>query len=84
MVLIIQCDDRVGLVADIASVLAKAGCNIVSMREHVDSEENKFFVRTEAEGITNPGEIEMSITKVLPPDAKVRVNPEPEKNIVCI
>lgn len=27
MVIIIQCEDRVGLVADIATVLAKAGCN---------------------------------------------------------
>ena len=43
MVIIIQCEDRVGLVADIATVLAKAGSNIISMREHVDPEENKFF-----------------------------------------
>jgi formyltetrahydrofolate deformylase len=84
MVIIIQCDDRVGLVADIANVLAKSGCNIVSMREHVDSEENKFFVRIVAEGITNPGEIELSIKQVLPVNAIVRVNPVPEKNIVVL
>ena len=42
MVIVIQCTDSVGLVAAISRVLANAGYNIVSMREHVDQEENKF------------------------------------------
>jgi len=84
MVLIIQCEDRVGLVADIATVLAKAGCNIVSMREHVDSEENKFFVRIVADGIISPLDIEKAIIKVLPENSIVRVNPVPEKKIVVL
>jgi formyltetrahydrofolate deformylase len=84
MIIIIQCEDRVGLVADIASVLAKNGCNIISMREHVDSDENKFFVRIDADGIKNPQEIENSILKILPANAIVRVNPVPEKNIVVL
>jgi formyltetrahydrofolate deformylase len=84
MVIIIQCDDRVGLVADISTVLTKFGCNIVSMREHVDSEENKFFVRVEADGITDAREIENAIKKVLPSNADVRVNPVPEKNIIVL
>lgn len=84
MIIIIQCEDRVGLVADIASVLAKAGCNIVSMREHVDSEENKFFVRIETENITDPRDIENAILKILPTNALVNINPVPEKNIVVL
>ena len=84
MVIIIQCEDRVGLVADIANVLAKAGCNIVSMREHVDSGENKFFVRIEVEGIRSPQEIEKAIVTLLPDNAIVRVNPNPEKKIVIL
>jgi formyltetrahydrofolate deformylase len=84
MIIIIQCEDRVGLVAGIASVLAKFGCNIISMREHVDSEENKFFVRIEAEGITNPQDIENAILEVLPVNAMVRVNPVPEKKIIVM
>lgn len=84
MVIIIQCKDRVGLVAAITSVLATAGCNIVSMREHVDSEENKFFARIDADGITDPLKIEIEITKVLPEDAIVRVNPVPEKNVIIL
>jgi len=84
MVIIIQCEDRVGLVADIASVLANAGCNIVSMREHVDSEENKFFVRIIADGITDPSAMEYSIKSVLPENAIVRVDPKSEKEIVVL
>lgn len=84
MVIIIQCKDRVGLVAAITSVLATAGCNIVSMREHVDAEENKFFVRIVVDEITDPQKIEIEITKVLPPGAIVRVNPVPDKNIVVL
>jgi formyltetrahydrofolate deformylase len=84
MVIIIQCKDGVGLVAAITSVLAKAGCNIVSMREHVDLEENKFFVRIVVDDITDRQSIEMAITKVLPPKAMVKVNPLPEKKIVVL
>jgi formyltetrahydrofolate deformylase len=84
MVIIIQCEDRIGLVADISTVLAKAGCNIVSMREHVDPEENKFFVRIASDGNSDPTEIEESIKKVLPANAFVRVNPIPEKKIIIL
>jgi formyltetrahydrofolate deformylase len=84
MVILIQCNDRVGLVADIASVLAKAGYNIIAMREHVDVEENRFFVRVLVEDIINTPNIEMELMKALPPDTIVRVNPLPEKKIAVL
>ena len=84
MVIVIQCKDGVGLVAAISSVLANAGYNIVSMREHVDMEENKFFARIVVDEISDPQNIEMAITKVLPTDAIVKVNPLPEKKIVVL
>jgi formyltetrahydrofolate deformylase len=85
MVIIIQCRDRVGLVAAITSVLAKAELNIVSMREHVDVEENKFFARIVVmDGIKDPENTETAITRVLPPDAIVKVNPLPEKKIIVL
>lgn len=84
MVIIIQCEDRIGLVADITTVLANSGCNIVSMREHVDMEENKFFVRIASDGNSDPAEIEAAIIKVLPVNAVVRVNPVPEKKIIIM
>jgi len=84
MVIVIQCKDGVGLVAAISSVLANAGYNIVSMREHVDLEENKFFARIVVAEISDPQNIEKAITKVLPADAIVKVNPLPEKKIVVL
>ena len=84
MVIVIQCKDRVGLVAAISTVLADAGYNIVSMREHVDQEENKFFARIVVDHVSDPLTLENAIEVVLPAHAIVRVNPLPEKNIVVL
>ena len=84
MVIVIQCKDGVGLVAAISSVLANAGYNIVSMREHVDLQENRFFARIVVDNISDPKSIEMAIGKVLAPDAVVKVDPLPEKKIVVL
>jgi formyltetrahydrofolate deformylase len=74
----------VGLVAAISTVLANAGYNIVSMREHVDQEENKFFARIVVDHVADPKSLENAIEEVLPQNAIVRVNPLPEKNIVVL
>ncbi len=84
MVIVIHCTDEVGLVATISSVLASAGYNIISMREHVDVEENRFFARLVVNSILNPSEIESKLLSVLPKEAFVKVNPQPEKNIVVL
>jgi formyltetrahydrofolate deformylase len=54
------------------------------MREHVDQEENKFFVRIAVDGNSVPEVIEEAIIKVLPDNAVVRVNPVPEKKIIIL
>ena len=84
MVIVIQCKDSVGLVAAISTVLAKAGYNIVSMREHVDQDENKFFARIVVDHIADQRSLENAIENVLPPNSIVKVNPLPEKNIVVL
>lgn len=82
MVIVIQCKDRVGLVAAITGVLAKAAINIVSMREHVDTVDNRFFVRIVAEGNSNAELLQQQFQAVLPEDADIKVNPIPEKKII--
>lgn len=84
MVIVIQCKDSIGLVAAISSVLANSGYNIVSMREHVDLDEKKFFARIVVDSISDPQHIEMALSKVLPLHAIVKVNPLPEKQIVVL
>ena len=82
MVIVIQCKDQVGLVAAITGVLAKAAINIVSMREHVDTVDNRFFVRIVAEGASNAELLHQQFLSVLPQDADIKVNPITEKKII--
>src|SRR5699024_956851 len=49
ILVLIQCRDRVGIVADISGVLAALEWNIVVMREFVDRENQQFFARVECE-----------------------------------
>src|SRR3546814_6600231 len=84
MVIIIQCEDRVGLVAAISTALAKEKCNIVSTREHVDKAENMFFMRVEVEQCLDAASLERKIYDVLPEHANVSVNPLPSKKIIVM
>lgn len=84
MVALIQSKDRIGLVADISRIMAAAGLNIVSLREHVDKVENRFYIRIETENEGEPAALEQEIRKVLPADALIAINPRPEKKIVVM
>ena len=84
MIIVIQCKDQVGLVAAISGVLAEQKINIISMREHVDKVENRFFMRVEIESHNNATALEAMLQKVLPPDAFIKADPTPEKKIVIL
>jgi formyltetrahydrofolate deformylase len=84
MVILIQCKDRVGLVAAIAGLMASKNINIVSMREHVDTVANRFFLRLATEQHINANELHKDLEAVLPPDAYISVNPDPEKKIILL
>src|SRR6185295_10662000 len=84
MIIVIQCKDRVGLVAGISGVLSKEQLNIVSLREHVDKAENSFFMRIDVEQNADATTLENKLRNVLPPDAVITVNPPPEKKIVLL
>jgi formyltetrahydrofolate deformylase len=84
MIVVIQCKDQVGLVAGITGVLAAAQLNIVSLREHVDKGENRFFIRIHLEQETDSPALEAKLQQVLPPDAVIKVNPLPEKKVVVL
>ncbi|HEY8783556.1 MAG TPA: formyltetrahydrofolate deformylase [Mucilaginibacter sp.] len=84
MIILIQCTDQVGLVAAITVVLAKERLNIVSMREHVDQVQNRFFMRLEVTSERKGNSLEKKLRGVLPPDAAIQVNPLPEKKVVVM
>jgi len=81
MIILLQCTDRVGLVADIAKIMADAGLNILSMREFVNVEENRFFIRLEIDGTADAEILKKNILDVLPDGTEILINPRPEKRI---
>jgi len=84
MIILIQCTDRVGLVASVTAVLAKYELNIISMREHVDKLENVFFMRLQTEDGNNSPQLYDDIKNVLPADAIISINPIPAKKVVVM
>jgi len=84
MIIVIQCRDQVGLVAAVSGVLAGLGLNIVSLREHVDPTENRFFIRIEVDKETSTEGLQQRLAPLLPGDAIISINPQPEKKIVVL
>lgn len=85
MIIVIQCKDQVGLVAAISGVLAKQQLNIISMREHVDKEENRFYMRLQIEKTdANEQALEQELQSVLNTDAVITINPLPQKKVVVL
>lgn len=83
--ILIQCQDAVGLVASVAQVIAKHHLNIVTMREFVDEENRKFFVRVVCSGV--PAEaslLQQDLEINLPAGAQVSINPAREKKLVIL
>jgi len=84
MIIVIQCTDQVGLVASITKVMAKEQLNIVSMREHVDQAQNRFFMRLEITYGGDGRQLGEKLRSVLPSDASIGINPLPEKKVVVM
>jgi formyltetrahydrofolate deformylase len=84
MIILIQCKDRVGLVAAISGLMSQKNVNIVSMREFVDVEAKQFFARVVCEQDHDPEILLNDLQLALPEDAVIRINPEPEKKIIVL
>ncbi|MFD1768395.1 formyltetrahydrofolate deformylase [Sphingobacterium suaedae] len=83
--ILIQCQDAVGLVASIAQVIAQHELNIVTMREFVDEENRKFFLRVVCSGV--PKEVTLlqyDLLAHLPAQAVVNINPARQKKLVVL
>lgn len=84
MIILIQCKDQVGLVGSISTVLASQGINIVSMREHVDTIDNRFFIRIDAQDVGDFSIIERQLKAVLPAEAAIKINSKGEKKVIVL
>ena len=84
MIIVIHCKDHIGLVAAISNVLSAQQLNIVSMREHVDVQSNRFYVRLQVDQTTDEEILHEKLLGVLPSDAMITINPLPHKRIVVL
>lgn len=84
MVILLQCSDRVGLVADISAVMATAGLNIISMKEFVNVDENRFYIRLEIQGSTDTAQLQQQLKARLPEDTDISIRPYEKKKIAIL
>jgi len=83
-VLLVECDDRRGLVHAITGVLLKHGLNVVGNQEFVELGSSRFFMRTEFEGAADTGQLEAEVRHALPANASVRLSNLAPKRIVVL
>ncbi len=85
LLVLIQCKDEVGLVANISRILASHELNIIAMREFVDEEEQKFFARISCNGLLIDGKaLTEELEKALPHQSIIRVVPKTAKSIAVL
>ncbi|MCD2422391.1 formyltetrahydrofolate deformylase [Niabella pedocola] len=85
MIILIQCTDQVGLVAAISKVMADADLNIISMREYVNVEANRFYLRLEIMAdIINAAHVEAALLNVLPPGCSIFIQPAVKKKVAVL
>ena len=83
-VLLVECEDRRGLVHAVTGVLLRHGVNVVGNQEFVERDAARFFMRTEFDGAVEAGRIESEVRQVLPPSARVRLSDLKPKRIVVL
>ncbi len=83
-ILLITCPDEPGLVHKATGVLYRAGCNVISNQEFVDSETAQFFMRTEYSGGHDAAAILGEVRHLLPATATVRLAESGKRRIVVL
>ncbi|MEA2028847.1 MAG: formyltetrahydrofolate deformylase, partial [Campylobacterota bacterium] len=66
---LIDCTDQKGLVYNISKVFYEMELNIDKNGEYVDSENNKFFMRSKVSGNFELATLQEALSKVVPHDA---------------
>ena len=83
-ILLIDCDDRIGLVYSITKTLFDHSVNIIRNGEFVDHTTSRFFMRTEFSGAFDSGRLMDDLKKALPEDANIHLIGHRKKNIVIM
>ncbi len=83
-VLLVECDDRRGLVHAITGVLVRHNVNIVGNQEFVERDGARFFMRTEFDGAVDAGRLEAEVRQALPANGIVRLSDLKPKRVVVL
>ncbi len=83
-ILLIDTEDAKGLVYNISKVLFANNLNIEQNAEYVDSETNKFFMRTVISGNISKDILLKELKEVLPQNAHIKLNKKAKKDVVIL
>lgn len=81
---LIDCDDEKGLVYKISKLFFDKNLNIESNQEFVDSQTNRFFMRTVVTGEFDPSLLQKELIAVLSNNANIKVIMPQKKKIVIM
>lgn len=83
-VLLVECEDRPGLVHGITGILFRSGVNVVGNQEFVDRAAHRFFMRTEFDGAVDEAAIVSELRTILPSGAVMRLSRLTPKRVVVL
>ncbi|MDD5549565.1 MAG: ACT domain-containing protein, partial [Sulfurovaceae bacterium] len=81
---LIDCDDEKGLVYKISKVFFDKNLNIESNQEFVDSQTNRFFMRTVVTGEFDPSSLQKELIALLSNNSNIKVIMPQKKKIVIM
>ena len=81
---LIDCEDKKGLVYKISKVFYDRDLNIENNREFVDKEQSRFFMRTVVTGNFDIKELKTALKKIIPTEANLQVIEPKRKKIVIL
>ena len=83
MIVIIQCNDRPGLLATISELFHAGNIQVISMHEYRDTIDHLFYLRVETVPIADPKSLKDHLHNILP-DALVTLRSLPEKKVIVL
>lgn len=83
-ILLVDCPDQKGIISKITNICYKHQLNIVNNSEFVDNTHNRFFMRTELEGIFNDAALLTDFDSALPTGTHRKLVSAGRKRIVIL
>lgn len=83
-ILLTECPDSKGLIAQITNICYKHQLNIIRNTEYVDPVTGQFYMRTELEGIFNDSTLLLDLDRALPPGSRRSLLSRSAKKVVIL